>query len=770
MDNDPIQNPGEKHYREEFDYLKRAETNSASDSSKPGSSSATDSRDINDLENNGSWINNTTNQFGKRKNTSSNVKARFSKLKKTSPLIVIITIIFGAGLGMSVFLSPGLLLVHIKETLTNRLDDASPALSIRTNKMLLNKLKSVEDSFSESSEGKCNIRCKFGSMSETMKRNFEDKGFKVEGEEKFGRYSVTKITFPDGDSVKTGEEFKSAMNDTSKALAFKEVFNSKTAYFLNSKFGSVLKEKFGLDKLSKLYGDTKDKVIEALRKSFGLNGDKESDDSTMKLPDEEKISEGYGEKYKALKEAISGSSAKIDKITGVAGLVCTGYDISKGITYAVKIGKIASYVAFAMTFLNAADQIKAGDAKPAVISQLGDQLTQLDSNGESATDSVGYKMAAYGDSGSLSSKNEEYSLSLASSGAAISTLSQISSIVSSGGSASLSIAQKACGVASNEAAQVATTCSDDLLAFATASIGSGGTLTVPAAAGAVVACTLKIVISNAVLSTAIGAALKAIIPVIVKNVIPVLDENTIGEAAGDVIYSGSAQILGGSAASYGLKAGNKSEIEQYALDTASINQQNDKIAYYEARKTPFDIYNQYSFLGSIANSINLSSLYKATPSSFVSSIFSLLPESLSTLTDNIYADTASKANQYGKCTDSGLQSLGIDADAFCNSSYVMSDKEMNADIGTVTQYMIDNKFVDEDSGEATAGTDYQKYIQYCSDRTDPLGETQMSISDADYSWGIGYNCELSDSSTIGQEMPYFRTYTMDKAINSTMDE
>jgi len=717
--------------------------------------------DINSAENNpanvtqGPWDNKTTPQ--------SVLPTKMSLLKKKGPMTAIVLTLVGGGIGIGGLLSPSLILIHLKETFAG-LDNSTSALIIKTNKMMANKVK---NSFAESSTGKCNLACKFGSMNDTMKRNFEAKGYTIEANKKTitGKYIVESMTFPDGvTKITTGAEFTEAIKDPGRASSFNKVFNSKAVYFLNSKFGQTLRLKFGLDKLPKLAGETKEKVTESLRKALGLEGSTAAEDPALRLTTpEERLA---ASKFKAVSEFINGKAKSLNTAVGAGGLICGAYGIAKGITYADKFAKIAAFAGFAMLFLNAADQIKAGDADPAVISQLGDQLTQTDANGKSAMDSLGYRMGAYGDTGSLSSEDQKYSITPAFG--VVGILAKLTSYLTSGGSKALTTARVVCKVSNNLFVAVGTSCPEQITAIIAASVGSGGVGAIPAALLGAGWCAAKIIGQIKLFSIAISEVLSQVVPAIVKNDLPLLDENTIGEAAGDSIYSGTSQILGGKSAAYGLKAGNKAEIEQYAIDTASIQRQNDTIARYDARDTPFDITNQYSFLGSIAQTVNLGAIYNQSLLSSFKNIFSIIPKSLATIANNVGAVTNSRAALYsGQCNDDGLLSLGIDADAFCNPSYVMSSGELNSDINDVLKYMTDkaHTYINEDTGDAISGSDYQKYLDFCANRIGPLGETQSPIEEDDYDWKVGLRC-VENSEMLSN----FRSYTMDKAINDTMDE
>lgn len=772
-DDDPVNNPGDNYAKGLFKREKQGSMN--------GQPITDDVSKLNDAEEKGTTVGTEEpgykNSVTGRPDDSSAPGGFRSWLWKNKitkgPMLFIATVLLGGGLAITTFLSPGLILVHMKESLVGWLDNASPALSIRTNKMLYSKFKETKNAFSESAGGKCNIKCRFGSINETMKLNLKARGFTIDATERKGlfgtRYSINSMTFPgeEGFVVKNGADFAKAMEDPVRAASFKKVFNSKTAYYLNSRFGLMLREKFGLNKLSKLTADIKEGVDEkvtsakervkaSIREALGLP---KIDTNAPKLSVEEKIN--ANPKMKVAAESIK---TKVDiakaptKAAGIISGFCAAYNVGRGVTFAVKAAKMSAFIGFAMMFLNAADQIKAGDADPDVISALGDQLTQVDANGKSATDAIGYRMAAFGDNGTFTNQDKEYSARISGD-----TLGFVSKFLAFGGSSVSTITKfgTACKVGGFIGFDILAACPAEI-AFAVAT--GFETVGVGAAAG-LATCAAKIIAIQAVISIALGKLIGSVIPSIAKNDMPALDENTIGTPVGNSIYTGTAQLLGGAAASYGLKAGDKKEIEQYAIDTATIRQQENAIASYEAKDTPFDIYNPNSFLGSIVQTLNISALYNSSSlSSVLTNVLSIIPKSLATITNNVGADANNKAALYdGKCDDPALNSLGVSADAFCNPSYVMSSGEMSADIYQVVDEMIISNNIDE-NGEAIPESDYQNYLTNCVNRVEPLGETGSAIEDDGYEWKIGLRC-VEDSELLSN----FRTYTMDKAINETMD-
>ncbi|MDB5253907.1 MAG: hypothetical protein JWP27_3076, partial [Flaviaesturariibacter sp.] len=354
-----------------------------------------------------------TPQSSNSKNILKNFK--LGDLRKKGPLGALIGLLVAGTVGIGGFLSPALLVDNFMNLLTNNFNDAHPALTVRTRVNMANKINDTRNSFSETSDGKCGIRCKHTTMSDAMVRNLESKGYKVTPDAsnaKHGRRIVNTLTLPNGTVIHNGNEFKTAMRDPVNASMFNHVYNSKTRYFLNSKFGSMLKSKLGINKAYKLAGDSKEKFNASLRKSLNLPPITVDPNAPTQTREERLRANPH---FASAMRAIDGMG-KISKPTNVVAGSCLAVNTSKLITASVKYAKYSAYAALAMTYLNAASKARAADGGGIdwlVMSELGNRLTYVDTNkttedgepnelyGLSATNSYGYNAVAYGDSGKM---------------------------------------------------------------------------------------------------------------------------------------------------------------------------------------------------------------------------------------------------------------------------------------------------------------------------------------------------------------------------------
>jgi hypothetical protein len=687
--------------------------------------------------------------------------------RKKGPLAGLIALLGGGGILITSFTAPAMLLVQITDIFTNNFNDAHTALSVRSRVAIAGKINSTKNSFSETKDGKCGIRCKSTTMSDAMVRNLEAKGYKVTPDSanaKFGRRVVHTMILPNGTVIRNGNEFKQAMKDPINAAEFNRVFNSKTRYFLNSKFGSMLKSKLGIDKAYKLAGESKAKFNESFRRAVGLPPATTVDPNAPLPADEERV---------RANPRLAATLTTIGRLSGrptnaVAG-ACLAYNANRGISATIKVAKYSAYAAFAMTFLNAAHKLKAGDGggiDPLVVSELGDRITYTDTNqmkdgkpneayGLSATDSYGYKAAAYGDNGAI--PNYAKANSMESAGI-VGTLVALS-FFTSGDATARNVASTACRGADSPIA-LAAQCAPSLAGTPFAFAGC--------------------VFANLAIGFVIGEVVATIAPFIITEIVKAnllpLDENTKGVQLGDALYPGSSAILGGHAASYGMKTGTKEEIKNYIALGNDIRQQDEAIAKIDAKETPFDIYNQYSFLGSMARSVNIAALANSSLSNSASVITSTIPRSLASLATPTKAGTympinENKVNQYKDTDCVALNAIKVAGDAYCMPAYTKSEKELNADSEANLTYMIDGLYVNEETGEPNAetpqGKDFQKFLDYCPFRVDAMGETSQPIQGGDlgdYEWYIGARCN-EDSEMVEN----FRIYAMDEPVNAEIN-
>ncbi len=762
-------------------------------------------------ENTGGWKNSTTAGGAPASNNRLNFSNISKVFKKKGATGFILALLFGGG-GFFAFTSLSILPVQLKETIMGDLDDQLTAMDFRSDHVLRARLSGLSPKLSVCTGVK--IRCKFTSMSNRQISKFEKAGFKVERENSPipGRSKVTGLTTPDGKRMgDPGELTRLAKTDPGLRSALHKAYNPKFAGFSDS-IAKKMFANFKTDKSKKVVGATDEERNKAVDnatagdKAFTGLVDKASvvqEDSNGKyyLDGTDKVYEnlpdgtanprfteiasnpgqvghindiaGAGKKATGgvLKAGFKGLS-----ITGAADTACTVYNTARAVAAAAKITRAIQLAQFAMVFFNFADSIKAGDATDTEANYIGKKLTAVDTTkyatdestitgadssgviqtkqtenpfyGKNALDSPGYKVAAYNEAPTLTSRSAQYMVGGGLTGTLANVLDTIAGVIGAGGGNSKEGRANIRSVCKTVQSWWARTIG--LIGGLVSSIGTFGISTIVSVGG----------------SLAIGFAmpfLEASLADIVAGT--VVNHDTAGVDAGDAVFAGGGALLGGFAQKRGLQPGNKQTLKSYFAATNEVKQQNIASETYDAKDTPFDITKQYSFMGSLVRKINPTIVGSM---SSVSAAMTTIPTFIGTAFSSIIpqANAAQIFNEdrFSKCTDSGYEDVGIDADVFCNVRYVLPNDELNMDSTVAVDYMLDHQQINGDTGEAITDSRYAQWQKSCTDRQAGWGESD----EADDNNGVGLGAEcLTDGE--GGDYKYFRVYNIDNPINDGMD-
>lgn len=694
-------------------------------------------------------------------NSGDKTSVRFLGARKKSASLFITIGLLGGGLGASFFSFPGLLLVQMKEVFTNYGSSASRAAPARYNKMLKYTIGSPDAA--KACEKPTSKKCKLGTMSEEQKANYEKEGFKVNGEAVDGRTRVTSVEFPDGKKVTNGSDFtKYTKKNPAAASAAGRAHNPATKVYNGGRFASVLK-KLGLDRSKE---DVSGKNDDERKKDFNK---RTGNDITP-----EERSSKFKEKYSA-RISSSGAIKKSGALSGVAALGCAGYNIAKITVAAVKVENGLRFAAFALQFLKAADQIKnRGDISPETTSFLGTVLTSTAATGAkaglAATDSQGYKIAAYGGEGLLRDWTAAF---LLGGNPVLITIDNTVQYINKefGGRSNV---RTVCRAASN--IYVGTGITAAICGGETVAAAGGATLILPGVGtvGAGVAAGATCLASQAIIMLAIMLAAPRLTEWMVSNVLPLvtnmlsntdLDTNKIsGVDAGNGIAVGAGVMLGTTALSRGLKPGSKSDVTTFLAATADDQAQTDKIAMYDAQNEPFNIYNQYSFLGSAVRKSGIALRAPSSISEGLSSLGSIISSSIKLIPTAGASPASMPVNittaDLSDCPDLDMKDIGIDCDKMGQPQFVLSPTELNMEVSDNLDYMIP-KFVTED-GTEVPDTTYTKWLANCTEQREaPMGATFSPLEDPDYNWSTGEYCisgDGSDGSATQENLSNFRVY------------
>ena len=700
-------------------------------------------------------------------------KFNLAGLKKKGPLTAIILTLVGGGIGIGGLLSPSLLLVNLKEVMTDKFNLQLTSMDIRTNKILRAKVDGT-------TRGLCtsvlNVACKYSTMSKTQLSKFEKAGITVvpDADVKpglFGRTRPAGFEF-DGKPINATEFNKMLGNDPKFRSAVKKAYNPKFMGFADEIWQKVaVKLKISKssvdidgdtdeDRLKKVQDNTKEGVDIDSDADVNLDDQKLNPDSA---PDDvdidaqnaavdtaEEAAEEFADNVdeiatsgkKSTPSAFSltaASTLNLGKITGALDNACVAYNTVRTVGFAAKTVRALQLARYAMVFLNVADQIKAGTADPDEVSYLGNILTKEfinkdPENGETtrktATDSFGYKYAAYGDIGTMPDTAAMFLAGGGLTGTLIGVTSAINKYLKGN-------AETTCKVLNNP-----------FVGAGSMVIGIG-TMFIPGAG----AIRWGNVAKNVVISGSIMIAI-SVLPALLQDIVAgvLVDETTVGEAAGDAITSGASGMMGSLAKGGGNAPLHPEEAVAYNNLTSSVladYAEEDRIAYSQ-----FDISNSHTFLGSLFSKLTpyLTSLSNITSS--LSSLYSFIASSFSSLQPAIARATT--ADDYRICEDIDYRTLDLATDPYCNVIYGIPPEALEADPVEVAERLFSNGQIDNEG--SIVGSNYKTFVENCIDRADPLGYSGEDSTKSD-----GSECFFSDDNKD------FYIYYIDKRIQDGMD-
>ncbi|NCQ54491.1 hypothetical protein COV88_00500 [Candidatus Saccharibacteria bacterium CG11_big_fil_rev_8_21_14_0_20_41_19] len=726
-DDDPTLNPGQQHSDNQFNDLKKAESNGTAGSNNDDSGG---SDNVKNAEENpsGDWQNNVS---GDKPATSGR---RFGFVKKKGPLTAIILTVVGGSIGIGGLLSPALLTQSILANLVQKFNLQETSMTMRANKLLVSKLAG------NATQGICKpitIMCKFTRPSNRFLSQLEKNGIKAVGS---GSSTVEKnLLFPNtrpksyeftdsaGKKITaTAEELSSKLLDNAEfRAAFHKASNSRFMSLTDSVFTSI-KNKFGFNITDKLKSA---KSEEDLTKKVG--NELEAEGSAAKaLAKGEKGAEV--EIKNLLEKEVETTSKKLAKsgkggLVGlVAGGVCLVADAPKLITKAVRAFQMAQLIKYSMVFLSAFGAIKAGDATPAEASTIGDELTKIGSNGKSAMDSFGMNNAI---NSTTKPSTDDYKQFIPAN-KITSNLGSYNKVVSG------AVKTNTCKV--------------------TTSIEFGAAVDV-----ALSGTTLVGGVINIAAGYALGEVIAMVAPPIIKAITEVIPTEKIlgwflndltkdinGEQVGDALASGASHVMGQAANAGGNMPLSVDDAVAYNGLTKQV-----QLAYAEedrATLSPFDISSPNTMLGSIVQKLIP---YYTSASSGVGSIThslsfigNLVMGSFGAALQPLTAGAESAdTNQYQLCQDPMLEDVA--AGPYCNIIYGVPIEYLDKSPTDVLQ-ALGNDNVDQYTGNPVEGSDLEAWVASCTDGTTDAAE----------------GCKITDKKTAN-----YALYTIDHRIQQSLD-
>ena len=670
----------------------------------------------------------------------SKLKARTSV--KKGPLAFIIIAFLALGGGATVLFLPSTLFVQIANVMETKFNRQFDSYQKEMEKIFSNKLISGANLTSGVCTNSVSILCKYSTLSKNEVKNLKDSGVEVTYNEdglssKLGRIKPKNLKFnnetisPKDFSTKLSSdaEFSSAIDKafTPKYISFSDriwkSFSNKvkiikgknavnTANSDDEKTKAMQEETESGEESTKSTSDylkekedSDEKLDEKTKEAIDKNS-KDIDDTQSALTEATKDASGVAESTASDVLKNAEKAANIIKIDGWISIPCSVYKAIEGLAYAAKAVRAFQLIRFAMLILNEADQIKAGVAKPSDTSYYGKMLTtetmSEDGTYKSATDSFGYKYAAYGEVGTMSTSASQYLVG----GGLTGKLSNIVSAINNHFAGKS--AKTVCNINQNEFVQAGSLVLGVALLF------------VPGVNAAIGIKDVAQAVGLAIFNEATN-----LIPALLKDTLAgtVISKNTVGESAGDALTSGSSSLMGELA----NEGGNAPLTPSQAVAYTNLSDQLTEESANEDRLThsPFDASDSNTFLGKIV--FNLLP-YMTKMSSLTSTINSLIGFSGDSIASIVSSKTKADNSvaAYSMCQDSTYNSLGIATDPYCNVVYGIPTEYLNENPTEVAQSLENSN--DIDSQGNIISNRYKEFVNNCINRdtNSPLGSNDKN--------------------------------------------
>jgi hypothetical protein len=805
-DQKPSANIGDDAYEDTFsnpaDNLKNKEETAVKSGSEEPASSDVKAKETSGA---GQWKTTATKTPPKRTSLRSRLKG---SIRHKSAFGFVLVVLVG-GIWYSSIFAPNLLLVNIKDLFTNDLADATTALSRYTVKMIDHKLGKADCGDPET------ISCKLSTMSRAQVLTLKKHGFTVNGsklqednlddndpsnDKPESRWRVSSIVFPKGGGTATdGASYAriASSSDDMRHIA-NSVWNPRSSFFMDVRYKERIKTQFDLTKNATVFGTTEKEVNDSFDES--MQGDDEKVDTSGRGAYSLKTL-ASNESQNSLREGSANIAGQAHSYTNAQ---CGFYTQGKVVYNATQRAKETTLARFAMQYLKAADQIKAGLSDEITTNTLSGKLAWSSDggyNGANATDASMYRHIVLREPVSDSKNGQKY---YAQAFDAVGALFPITFQLMMTASATKGIT----GAPGNLSAPPADISSDPVAYCLNGQTGQSKSglkpsscpaLTMAAGSQPMFALVLGALSGIAAASgricpppptgvylmnptasqtsvtvmPVVAAALNSVMSNWADRIANDFTSKTKGVAASDAVFAGTGIILGDMAMSRGMQPASKQSLEEYLAMKADDDKEYEKIARADAAKRPFDVYNSYSFLGSLVRSVKIPEVRTDILGS-ISSVLAVLPSSIAKTTSTAGAiynlQPAPLDTSRLSCPDAEYLAIGINADKGCNVRYSFGKKEMDANIKDVVAYMLkphpdasnaniqdlqqrlgrtdnfepqdpsavqrmlseaqgaNNKpFIDKKTGDATKNSEYEKYLTYCVNRQDPWGRSALDV-------------------------------------------
>jgi hypothetical protein len=599
----------------------------------------------------------------------------------------------------------------------------------------------------------------------------------------------------------------SQTSSANKSLVY-SVFNPRSSFFNDTRFKQVLKTRYGMTKSLTVGGST----AQAVDKSFD-NSVTNADggiDFTGRPDSMSGVSLGSLSNPISAAQILAAATTLTLNSNSYTGLECNIYSFAKAMTNNAKTAKATTIARYALQYLKEADAIKAGQADMMGANVLSSKLAASITgsySGQNATDSTIYKTVAYGNIPIPSIYGLLFSLDTYDVAGALlpawtflmTTANALAGVTNAPGTlaeppANLTGTDRQYCLSGetteNKTAIKAgdsktTKCIEAIQAMAPGIGTDASTIAGETCPPTHYDDPDKTIEGQNLMQPSMRLVEGQLTPIMAGifgvNVIAWANAESLlftsqlrGVPASETLFAGTGQVLGDMAMSRGMEPGNVVTMPIYMAQKDKVDKDAAEVASYNAKKTPFDAYNKYSFLGSIVHTLSPTYDSKTPLFSTIANMFSTIGSGVKQLNAPANAIYYTQPDKFDplrlSCPDAEYLAIGITADMACNVRYAMGKQEMLADPNSVLDYMtkahpdltqknidelnqrlapaekedgtdhaniqrmIDSAQqaanqpqIDEHTGRPTKGSEFEKYMDYCVNRQDPWGRSAVVV-------------------------------------------
>jgi cell wall-associated NlpC family hydrolase len=800
---DAAYNPGELHSAEQFpegyassgiDQLEKHAKGDAT-GKNPGSNVESLKAKESQQAKSGGWQNNYTGQSGQSRKRK--IPLTFAgSFAKRGPMALIFALLFG-GAGFVGLFAPGALIVSVKETMAEKFNDQLTAMEKRNLVIIKKKLAGTTDGIC----GKITLRCRYNTMGNRQVKRLEAAGVKINKKTSPipTRTRIASFEF-EGRTITAPNFARELESSATFRSAMIRGYSPKLAGFADKLFGK-LAAKLGINKQANITGDTDEERQKAI--TDAANGTAAAEESAKVTSTEEDCDGGEGcedgkrKKYfddtgteitkaeydeiiannstlaeefrtrrsleetgrTAAKGTLKGALTSTALGLGAVDSACTGYVLIRTVSAAAQYIGAVQMLRYAQVFMNTADLIKAGDAKPEQVETAGKILTSTNAAGKSGTDSYGYHYAAYNDYDGMPRKDAITPESIDGNYNNVVLTEQQKKDVELSDETTKYIngqlvtenllTQLIAGIeGSHTTAALDSTCRfvksgwGQTIIIGTALVGAvvaffSGGASLTWGAGLQVAASVAISVSIAMLT-----------PKLIQMASGTMigqQELKNGHRSMNAIVSGEGAMNHATSMTRGVPALSKNSVDlvAYQQETQKVKQQYaelDRLQY-----SPLDPSSPNTFMGTLVTRLLP---YTSKMSSLSGSITSMTQLNLATFASLLpNASAADPTDEFNVCPDRDYQDMNMAADPFCNPKHYMKS---NPDPEIVLDYMESHDYVEKDTedGQPKDGeNDYGQYVKNCMERSVAIGGYTEENDNK------GEECILGSASTAKEALP-----------------